>query len=129
MDEHKTIKEMVQGIDSLTRSVEWSEDKKQSVVYFIFDGENVISNILGHSDCAASSIAIAMIANDDFRDIICCANKVYINHMAQKLAPTLEPLIKGMVEASNCLQSPTKGLSSETSASLFPENINHDVKS
>lgn len=129
MDEHKTIKEMVQGIDSLTRSVEWSEDKKQSVAYFIFDGENVISNILGHSDCAASSIAIAMIANNDFRDIICCANKVYINHMAQKLAPTLEPLIKGIVEASKHLQSFTTDLSSEIPMSLFPENINHDEKS
>lgn len=113
MDEHKTIQEMMQGIDSLTKSVEWSEDKKQSVVYFIFDGEKVMSNILGHSDCAAASIATAMISDNDFRDVICSAYKAYINHMAQKLAPALEPLIKGIVETSRNPQSSTTDMSSE----------------
>ena len=129
MDEHKTIQEMMQGIDSLTKSVEWSEDKKQSVAYFIFDGEKVMGNILGHSDCAAASIATAMISDNDFRDVICSAYKAYINHMAQKLAPALEPLIKGMVETSKHPQSSTTDMSSEIPICLLPKNRNPDVKS
>jgi hypothetical protein len=113
----------------LTKSVEWSEDKKQSVAYFIFDGENVISNILGHSDCAASSIATAMICDNDFRDVLCSAYKAYINHMAQKLAPALEPLIKGIVDTSKHAQSSTTDMSSEIPINLFPKNINPDMKS
>jgi hypothetical protein len=94
MDNPKTIKDVMQGIDSLTRSVEWSEDNRQSIVYFIFDGENVMSNILGHSSCAAVSIVTAMISDNDFRDVVLTAYKAYINHIASELAPICDPLIK-----------------------------------
>ena len=99
MENPKTIEELARGVDSLANSLEWSEDKKQSIVYFVCDEEKVMSNVLGHSDCAAASIAIAMISHEDFREIICAAYNSYVNYMANKLAPAIAPIAKAFDKA------------------------------
>lgn len=123
MENPKTIEEVMQGIDSLTQGVEWRADKKQSIVYFICDGENVMSNVLGHSDCAATSIAIAMASHEDFRDIICCAYNAYINYTANKLAPTIGPIAKAFDKAIKDMQSNQSNQSQEIPICVFSEEF------
>ena len=123
MDNPKTIKDVMQGIDSLTQGVEWSEDKKQSIVYFVCDGEKVMSNVLGHSDCAATSIAIAMATHEDFRDIVCCAYQAYIRYMANKLAPAIEPIAKAFDKAIKDMQSNQSNQYQEIPTCVFSEKF------
>ena len=112
MDKSITIKEAMQGIESLSRSVKWDKEHKQSIAYFIFDGENVMCNILGHCDCAAASIATAMVSEKDFRDILLTAHNAYINYMANKLAPAILPIAKYLEKSAKemlggqCKESP-----------------------
>ena len=103
MENSKTLKEATEEIASLVREVDWSKDKKQAIAYFVFDEEGVTSNIVGHCDLAASAIATAMAADNDVRDVISGAHHAYVDHMSNKLAPLLGPMIKRVQEASKSL--------------------------
>ena len=82
----------MQGIDSFTRDIEWSKDKNEAIVYFVFDGDDVMCKILGHFDSAAAAIATTMVVNDDVRNVLRTAHSAYINYMAEALAPSIKPI-------------------------------------
>ena len=90
----QTIEELMESIDSLERKFDWDADKTAASFVVLHGKGNTLHKMVGYSSEIATSLANAMVSDEDVRAVVLGASQLYIDYEAEKLAPKIAPIIK-----------------------------------
>lgn len=94
----KTMEELMQGIDSFVKDIDWDNGESKGVIYFAHNNGDSMCNAHGNCGAVISAIANMMICDKDIREVICSAYMAYVDYSAKNVAKVYGPLIKKMDE-------------------------------
>lgn len=82
--------------------------------FVVLHGEgNTLHKMVGYSSEIATSLANAMVYDEDVRAVVLAAYQMYIDYEAEKLAPKIAPIIK---QAEEMLKSLSTGSAAASEA-------------
>ena len=114
----QTIEELMESIDSLERKFDWDADKTAASFVVLHGEGNTLHKMVGYSSEIATSLANAMVYDEDVRAVVLAAYQMYIDYEAEKLAPKIAPIIKQAEEMLKNLSTSSAAASEALQASF-----------
>lgn len=69
----KTIKELAESVDKALKGHDFTNDRSDSALVMFCTEEDIMTKIVGHHHIVATSIASAMVDDDEFRAVMIAA--------------------------------------------------------
>lgn len=69
----KTIKELAESVDKALKDHDFTNSKSDSALVMVCSDEDILTKIVGHHHVVATSIASAMVDDDEFRAVMIAA--------------------------------------------------------
>lgn len=96
MDASKTVEELMKGIRSLAKDIDWDNSQGKGVICFANEENETMCIAYGQYSSVACAITNMMIDDENIRDIMCIAYKAYVDYAAKNLAEVYGPVIEAI---------------------------------
>lgn len=90
MKKTKTIGELAERIDEILKKYDFSPERRDSALILTGDGDSILTKIVGHNDIVATSIASAMVDNEDLRVVMIAALSYYRQILLEQVEDTAQ---------------------------------------
>ena len=96
METSKTVEELMKGIRSLAKDIDWDNIEGKGVICFAHEENDTMCMAYGQYYSVACAITNMMIDDENIRDIMCLAYKAYVDYSAKNLAEVYGPIIEAI---------------------------------
>lgn len=93
MEASITVEELMKGIRSLAKDIDWDNSEGKGVICFAHEENETMCMAYGQYSSVACAITNMMIDDENIRDIMFLAYKAYVDYSAKNLAEVYGPII------------------------------------